>query len=278
MDIGRINSLKVARDTPHGIFLEDEEGENVLLPGKYLNGAEKEGDLINVFIYNDSEDRLVATTETPKIQLDEFAVLEVVDVNKFGVFLDWGLEKDLLVPFKEQNKKMKVGKRYLVRMYLDDDTDRLVATGKIKRFLSNESITVAEKEKVELIVFNQSDLGFDVAINKMHLGILYRNEVFRPIDIGDILDGYIKKIREDGKIDASLQPIAGDHVDKSSEAILQALNAQGGKLYLTDKSSPEDIYQSLHMSKKTFKKSIGALYKRRLITMQEDHIQLVDQK
>ena len=278
MDIGRINSLKVARDTPHGIFLEDEEGENVLLPGKYLNGAEKEGDLINVFIYNDSEDRLVATTETPKIQLDEFAVLEVVDVNKFGVFLDWGLEKDLLVPFKEQNKKMKVGKRYLVRMYLDDDTDRLVATGKIKRFLSNESITVAEKEKVELIVFNQSDLGFDVAINKMHLGILYRNEVFRPIDIGDTLDGYIKKIREDGKIDASLQPIAGDHVDKSSEAILQALNAQGGKLYLTDKSSPEDIYQSLHMSKKTFKKSIGALYKRRLITMQEDHIQLVDQK
>jgi predicted RNA-binding protein (virulence factor B family) len=276
MEIGKINSLKVTRDTPHGMFLEDEEGEDVLLPGKYLKGDEKEGDMIDVFIYNDSEDRLVATTQTPKIQLDEFAVLQVVDVNKFGVFLDWGLDKDLLVPFKEQNKKMIVGKKYLVRMYLDDDTDRLVATGKIRRFLSNDPVTVSEKEMVELIVFSQSELGFDVAINKKHTGIIYRNEVFRPIDIGDKMNGYVKKIREDGKIDVSLQPEASEHVDHSSEVILHALNANEGRLDLTDKSSPEEIYRILHMSKKTFKKAIGGLYKRRMIKIQNDHILLVE--
>ena len=276
MEIGKINSLRVTRDTPHGMFLEDEEGEDVLLPGKYLKGDEKEGDMIDVFIYNDSEDRLVATTQTPKIQLDEFAVLQVVDVNKFGVFLDWGLDKDLLVPFKEQNKKMIVGKKYLVRMYLDDDTDRLVATGKIRRFLSNDPVTVSEKEMVELIIFSQSELGFDVAINKKHTGIIYRNEVFRPIDIGDKMNGYVKRIREDGKIDVSLQPEASEHVDHSSEVILHALKANEGRLDLTDKSSPEEIYRILHMSKKTFKKAIGGLYKRRMIKIQNDHILLVE--
>ncbi|MCK5279222.1 MAG: GntR family transcriptional regulator, partial [Cyclobacteriaceae bacterium] len=142
MKIGEHNSLKVLRDTPHGIFLADEEGEVVLLPGKYLSGDEKEGDVKEVFIYNDSEDRLVATTETPKILLNEFAALKVIDVNKNGVFLDWGLEKDLLVPFKEQNKKMQLGQTYVVRMYLDEDTDRLVATAKLKKYLSNEELTI----------------------------------------------------------------------------------------------------------------------------------------
>ena len=173
MNIGKVNSLKVSRDTPHGLFLVDEEGEDVLLPGKYLRGDEKEGDYIDVFIYNDSEDRLVATTEVPKILLDQFAVLKVVDVNKFGVFLDWGLDKDLLVPFKEQNKKMALGQQYVVRMYLDDDTDRLVATAKIKKFLSNDQLKIKEKDKVNLTVFNKSELGFDVIINNEHLGLIY---------------------------------------------------------------------------------------------------------
>jgi len=274
MEIGKINSLKVSRDTPHGMFLVDEEGEDVLLPGKFLTGNEKEGDELSVFVYNDSEDRIVATTQTPKIQLDEFSVLQVVDVNKYGVFLDWGLDKDLLVPFKEQNKKMVVGKKYLVKMYLDDETDRLVATGKVKKFLSNDELTVKEKERVSLIVISQSDLGFDVAINKKHLGIIYRNEVFRPIENGDMLDGFVKKIRADGKIDISLQAEFSQHMDESSQVIIDVLNSNSGSLELTDKSSPEEISRLLHMSKKTFKRAVGNLYRQRLISIEKGSIKL----
>jgi len=275
MNIGKVNSLKVSRDTPHGLFLVDEEGEDVLLPGKYLRGDEKEGDYIDVFIYNDSEDRLVATTEVPKILLDQFAVLKVVDVNKFGVFLDWGLDKDLLVPFKEQNKKMALGQQYVVRMYLDDDTDRLVATAKIKKFLSNDQLKIEEKDKVNLTVFNKSELGFDVIINNEHLGLIYRNEVFTPIEIGDQLVGYVKHIREDGKIDVSLQPEILTHLDNSSEVILNALKANDGILHISDKSSPEAIYEAFHMSKKSFKKAVGILYKRRMVTLDGEQITLL---
>ena len=275
MNIGKVNSLKVSRDTPHGLFLVDEEGEDVLLPGKYLRGDEKEGDYIDVFIYNDSEDRRVATTEVPKILLDQFAVLKVVDVNKFGVFLDWGLDKDLLVPFKEQNKKMALGQQYVVRMYLDDDTDRLVATAKIKKFLSNDQLKIKEKDKVNLTVFNKSELGFDVIINNEHLGLIYRNEVFTPIEIGDQLVGYVKHIREDGKIDVSLQPDILTHLDNSSEVILNALKANDGILHISDKSSPEAIYEAFHMSKKSFKKAVGILYKRRMVALDGEQITLL---
>ena len=275
MKIGEINSLKVARDTPHGIFLVDEEGEDVLLPGKYLTGSEKEGDVLDVFIYNDSEDRIVATTEKPKIKLNEFAALRVIDVNKSGVFLDWGLEKDLLVPFKEQNKKMELGNSYVVRMYLDEETDRLVATAKVKKFLSNDSLTVKEKDKVSLMVYNQSDLGYDVMINEKHMGLVFRNEVFAPIKIGDILSGYVKKIRDDGKIDISLQPDLKTHVENSNDVILNALISHEGVLKLSDQSSPDEIYLKLHISKKTFKKSIGNLYKQGKITIENDRILLV---
>lgn len=275
MNIGKVNSLKVSRDTPHGLFLVDEEGEDVLLPGKYLKGDEKEGDYIDVFIYNDSEDRLVATTEVPKILLDQFAVLKVVDVNKFGVFLDWGLDKDLLVPFKEQNKKMALGNQYVVRMYLDDDTDRLVATAKIRKFLSNDQLKIKEKDKVDLVVFNRSELGFDVIINNEHLGLIYKNEVFKPIEIGDQLVGYIKHIRDDGKIDVSLQPDILTHLDHSSEVILKALKAKGGVLHISDKSSPEAIYEAFHMSKKSFKKAVGILYKRRMVALDGEKITLL---
>jgi len=276
MKIGEINSLKVSRDTPHGLYLEDEKGDSVLLPGKYLKGDEKEGDIIDVFLYNDSEDRLVATTETPKIMLDEFGVLKVIDVTKHGVFLDWGLDKDLMVPFKEQNKKMVLDQSYVVRMYLDEDTDRLVATAKIKKFLSNDSLSVEEKEKVDLIVFNQSDLGFDVIINEKHMGLLYRNEVFYPIATGDKISGFIKQIREDGKIDVSLQPAGSIHLDNSSTAILNALKSNDGILNVTDKSSPETIYAALHMSKKTFKRAVGNLYKQRKIKIEANHIALLN--
>ncbi|MCK5467197.1 MAG: GntR family transcriptional regulator [Cyclobacteriaceae bacterium] len=275
MKIGEHNSLKVLRDTPHGIFLADEEGEVVLLPGKYLSGDEKEGDVKEVFIYNDSEDRLVATTETPKILLNEFAALKVIDVNKNGVFLDWGLEKDLLVPFKEQNKKMQLGQTYVVRMYLDEDTDRLVATAKLKKYLSNEELTIKPGDEVDLMVFNQSDLGYEMIIDQQHVGLVYRNEVFSPVNIGDKLTGYIKQIRNDGKIDVSLQPDSATHIEKSNEVIIRALKSNDGVLNLSDKSSPEDIYAALNMSKKTFKKAIGNLYKQRKITIRSGQISFV---
>ncbi len=275
MKIGELNSLKVVRETPHGMYLSDEDGEEVLMPGKYLTGQEKEGDLKEAFVYNDSEDRLVATTETPKIELNGFAALKVIDVNKSGVFLDWGLEKDLLVPFKEQNKKMELGRTYVVRMYLDEETDRLVATGKVKKFLSNEELTVQENEQVKLMVYNASDLGYDVMINERHTGLVFRNEVFAPIKIGDQMTGYIKQIREDGKIDVRLQPDAETHVENSNSKILETLKSQGGTLNLSDKSSPEDIYEALQMSKKTFKKAVGSLYKQRKITLESGKISLV---
>lgn len=275
MNIGRINTLKVSRDTPHGLFLVDDNDDDVLLPGKYLKGDEKVGDELEVFIYNDSEDRVVATTETPKIKLDEFAVLKVIDVNKNGVFMDWGLDKDLLVPFKEQNKKMVLGNSYVVKMYLDEETDRLVATAKIKKFLSNETLEIEEKEKVDLIVFNQGDLGFDVMINEKYIGLIYRNEVFSQIRTGDKLIGYVKRIREDGKVDVSLQPDQATHMENSSSVILEALENNGGSIKLSDKSSPEDIYNTLQISKKAFKKAIGILYKQRKILIEPNQISLI---
>lgn len=276
MKIGQLNSLKVSRNTPHGIFLVDDEGEDILLPGKYLTGDEKEGDIKELFVYNDSEDRLVATTETPKIQLNGFAALKVIDVNKSGVFLDWGLDKDLLVPFKEQNKKMQLGQTYIVRMYLDEDTDRLVATGKVKKYLSNEELTVQPGDKVDLMVFNQTDLGFDVIINKCHYGLVFRNEVFETIKTGDSIQGYIKQIREDGKIDVSLQPDKMTHIENSNDEILIALKAQGGKLNVTEKSSPEEIYAAFKMSKKAFKRAIGSLYKQNKILIEAGEISLIE--
>lgn len=277
MKIGQLNSLKVSRNTPHGIFLEDDEGEDILLPGKYLTGDEKEGDIKELFVYNDSEDRLVATTETPKIQLNEFAALKVIDVNKSGVFLDWGLDKDLLVPFKEQNKKMQLGNTYVVRMYLDEETDRLVATGKVKKYLSNEELTVKQGDKVDLMVFNQTDLGFEVMINNIHYGMVFRNEVFAPIKTGDSLQGYIKQIREDGKIDVSLQPDKITHIENSNEVIMNAIKSQGGKLNVSDKSSPEEIYAAFQMSKKTFKRAIGNLYKLKKIKIESGEILLLEE-
>lgn len=274
MKIGELNSLKISRFAPQGAYLEDEAGEAVLLPKKYLNGEEEEGQDVEVFIYNDSEDRLVATTENPSINLNEFALLKVVDVSKFGVFLDWGLEKDLLVPFKEQNKKMQLGQSYVVRLILDEDTDRLIASARIKRYLSNEELEVEEKDKVELIIFNESEMGFEAIINSQHLGLIFKNEVFTSLKMGDRMTGYVKHIRPDKKIDVTLQPPMAAHVGERSEYILNLLKEQGGRLEISDKSSPDEIYAALQMSKKVFKKAIGNLYKQRLIEIDQSGISL----
>lgn len=259
------------------MYLADEEGREVLLPRKYVPQDLTEDDEIEVFIFNDSEDRTTATTVQPKILLHQVALLQVKQVNKFGAFLDWGLEKDLLVPFREQRSEMIQGKSYLVYLYIDDESQRLVGTNKWQRFINNEELTIKEEEEVDLIVANSTDLGTNVIINHRHLGLVYKNEIFRSIHLGDRIKGFIKHIRPDNKIDVSLQQQGYAHVEPNAEKILQILRNNNGFLGLHDGSSPADIRAQLEMSKKTFKKAIGALYKRQLIEIKAKGIYLVSQ-
>lgn len=274
IQLGKYNRLKAIRSTRHGMYLADEEGREVLLPRKYVPAELSEEGEIDVFIFNDSEDRPTATTVKPKILLHQVALLQVKQVNKFGAFLDWGLEKDLLVPFREQRSEMIKGKSYLVYLYVDDESQRLVATNKWQRFINNEELTVKEEDEVDLVVANTTDLGTNVIINNRHQGLIYKNEIFRRIQPGDHIKGYIKHIRPDNKIDVSLQQQGYAHVEPNAEKILKTLRQNGGFLGLHDGSSPADIRAQLEMSKKTFKKAIGALYKRQLIEIKSKGIYL----
>lgn len=275
IQLGQYNRLKAVRSTRHGMYLADEEGREVLLPRKYVPGDLAEEGYIEVFIFNDSEDRPTATTIQPKILLHQVALLQVKQVNKFGAFLDWGLEKDLLVPFREQRSEMVKGKSYLVYLYIDEESQRLVATNKWQRFINNENLTVKEEEEVDLVVANTTDLGTNVIINHRHLGLVYKNEIFRRIYPGDQIKGFIKHIRPDNKIDVRLRQQGYAHVEPNAEKILQILRKNDGFLGLHDGSSPDDIRSQLEMSKKTFKKAIGALYKRQLIEIKSKGIYLV---
>ncbi len=277
IEIGKYNKLKAIRLTPPGMYLAEEgnEEEVVLLPHKYIPSTLKVEDEVSVFIYRDSEDRLVATTLTPKILLHEIACLEVKDVNDHGAFLDWGLEKDLLVPYREQQKKMRPGEKYLVYLYLDSDTDRLAATSKIDRFLEWEDLTVRIGDQVDLLIGEATDLGVNVIINNIHKGLIYQNEIFKKVAPGDKTTGYIKDIRDDGKIDVSFQIQGYRNIDPSAELILEKLKANKGFLKLNDSSDPQDIMHKLQMSKKTFKKAIGSLFRQRLIAIEEDGIYLL---
>ena len=276
INIGEINHLKAVRSTDNGVYLTDEaDGGEVLLPNKYVPDDIAEGDVLEVFIFNDSEDRITATTAKPKIKLHEFACLQVRDVTNVGAFLDWGLEKDLLVPFKEQPGRMSKGGWYMVFLYLDGETDRLVASGRYQKFLQKENITVKPGEEVDLIIDDPTDLGVNVIINHRFRGLIYQNELFQKIRRGDHRTGYIKTVREDGKIDVTLQRPGYAKVEPNAGKILAQLKANQGYLRLTDKSDPEDIAEILEMSKKTFKKAIGALYKQRLIRLEKDGIYLV---
>lgn len=274
IQIGQYNTLKVARETKSGLYLADEEGQEVLLPGKYIPKDIKTGDEIAVFIYKDSEDRLVATTQQPKITLHQFAYLQVNAVNPYAAFLDWGLEKDLFVPYREQPEKMVQGKFYLVYLYLDEKTDRLVASGNVGRYLNNEELTVEVGQEVDVLIWEPTDLGFNVIVNNLHKGLIYHNELFAPVKPGDVRKGYIKKIREENRIDVQLQKSGYDNIEPNAGKILTQLKAQGGFLPLTDNSAPEDITNQLEMSKKTFKKAIGLLYKQQIIRLADDGIYL----
>jgi uncharacterized protein len=276
IEIGKYNVLEVLRDTSSGLFLggDEEDDQDVLLPGNAIPEGTSVGDKLEVFIYNDSEDRVIATTLQPKITLHHFAYLQVKMVTKMGAFMDWGLNKDLLVPFREQNGAMQEDKYYIVYLYLDKATNRLVGSSKISRFLYNQALTIEEGEEVDLLFWQNTELGINVIINHVHKGLLYHNELFEKVKIGDVRKGYIKKIREDNKIDVSLQKLGYENVEPNAQKILNKLKEMKGFLPLSDNSSPAEITQQLEMSKKTFKKSIGLLYKQKMIRLEENGIYL----
>jgi predicted RNA-binding protein (virulence factor B family) len=276
IQIGRTNNLTILRQTPPGMYLGDDENEVVLLPNKFIEPDFKVGDKIDVFIYRDSEDRLIATRFKPFAEVNQFAFLCVSEVSKIGAFLDWGLEKDLFVPFKEQKQKMIEGHSYVVYIYVDELSERIVASSKINKFISNEVLKVEQGQEVDLLVYNETDLGFTCIINGMHKGLIYHNDVFTDLAIGDQTKGFIKLIREGNLIDLSLQNLGFKNVLSSTEKILDYLNKHEGYLELTDKSSPDLIERRFDMSKSTFKKSIGVLYRQRKVTLHEDGVRLVN--
>ena len=277
IEIGKYNTLTILRDTKVGLFLGNgNEAEDILLPNKYVPQQFKIGDEMTVFVYLDHEQRPVATTLEPYILLNEFALLRVNYTNQVGAFLDWGMEKDILVPFREQARPMEKGKRYLVYLYNDEKTNRLVASSKINQFLDNENLTVEEGEEVDLIVSHITDIGINVIINEKHKGLLYKDQIYDDsIRTGDRKRGYIKAIRPDNKIDVTLDIPGYANVEPNAQHIMDELRASRGFLRLNDNSHPEDIKTVLKMSKKTFKKAIGALYRDKLIEIKEDGIYLV---
>jgi len=274
-EIGKLNTLRVVKEVEFGLYLDGGEHGEILLPKRYVPENCKPEDIIDVFIYLDSEDRIIATTEKPYIKIGEFAMLKVISVTSMGAFLDWGLLKDLFVPFREQKQKMEDGKWYIVTMYLDLETKRLVASAKIEKFLDNLPPEYEAGEEVDLMIVGETDLGFNAIINSKHTGVLYKNEVFQPLKRGQKLKGYIKKIREDEKIDLLLQKPGFQKVDESTLKILDVLKSHGGYLAITDKSDPDVIYNMLGVSKKTYKKAIGALFKLRIISIEDKGIRLV---
>jgi len=275
IEIGKYHKLKVIKKLDFGIYLDGGNDEEILLPKAYIKNEINIGDFINVFIYRDSEDRLIATTLKPFAIVDEFAYLKVKSINKIGTFLDWGLPKDLLVPFREQKEKMVEGKYYLVKIYVDIATDRIVATANFRRFMSDDFSLLNEGQEVEILIFDKTEIGFNVIINSNYLGIIYKNEIFKRISIGDKTKGYIKKLREDGKIDISLQQAGYENIAEVVEFILNKLKSNNGVLCLSDKSNPKQIYSVLQISKKVFKKAIGFLYKEKKIVIKENAIELI---
>ncbi|AGB41969.1 hypothetical protein Halha_2075 [Halobacteroides halobius DSM 5150] len=275
MDIGEFNEAEIVRAKEFGAYL-DVDGEEVLLPNKYIPEGAKIGDKVKVFIYKDSKDRNIATTVTPKAKVGDHAYLKVKDANKIGAFLDWGLEKDLLVPHSEQINKMKEGKSYVVKILLDEVSNRLVATEKFDKSSQNDRIDVSEGDKVDILVYRFTDLGAKVVINNKNYGLVYEDDIYKKLKIGDKVKGYIKKVREDKKIDVSLRKIGYGKVEDAKSKILKKLKLTDGFLALNDNSSPQIIREKLEMSKGTFKKAIGGLYKERIINITDKGVKLKD--
>ena len=268
MKIGEYNDLRINRIVYFGAYLIDEDTHDVLLPKRYLTPEMKVGDEIKVFVYNDSENRPVATTETPHAVVGDFALMRVKAVNKVGAFLDWGLAaKDLLVPFSEQRVDMQAGRSYIVRVYLDPASQRIVASAKLAKFLNQSEPEYYHREKVDVLVVQRSDLGYRVIINNAHWGQIYQNETYQDVNIGDRFTAFVKQVRPDGKIDVTLAKIEKMRVDDLADRILDYLSAHNGEMALTDKSDPEEINKTFNCSKKDFKKALGLLYKQQEVTL-----------
>lgn len=275
MQLGKINKLKVDRITKFGTYLIDNGNEEVLLPDDY-EGEVNLDDEIEVFIYLNNNEEYVATTKTPKITVNRFAFLEVKDVNNVGAFIDIGIDKELLVPYAEQTEEMYVGSFYLVFMYLDEETNRLVGSCKENDFVFFDEIDIKREDVVDLLLYRRTENGINAIVNNLYKGLIFESDIHKEINLGDQLKGFVKNVREDGKIDLTLAPIGYKmEVDTTSKIILEKLREEDGVLFLTDKSTPEAIKSQLGLSKKAFKRSLGFLYKKKFILILEDSIKLV---
>lgn len=273
--IGKYNTLTVLRKVDFGFYLDGQSSGDILLPLRYAPGNCRIGDKLEVFIYFDSEDRIIATTQKPFATVGEFAWLQVSAVNQVGAFLDWGLPKDLLVPFREQKQKMEIGKHYAVFLYIDTVTERIAASAKLAQFLNHEPLNYLPGDEVDLFVTGITDLGYKVIINNRHEGILYKNEVFSPLKKGLKIRGYVRKVRDDGKVDLRLLQDGHDKVNELSGKVLDIIRQNSGFIDVTDKSPAERIYREFGMSKKVFKQVLGALYKNKQIAFTSEGISLL---
>lgn len=271
MKIGEYNTLKIVRFTSVGAYLEDDQENDVLLPNKYLTDEMELDDDVNVFIYKDSEDRVVATTETPLIEMNGFAFLKCTAVNFFGAFVDWGLEKELMVPFKEQNLKLEEDRYYLTYLYLDEETNRVVGSTKVNRYMPECTEEFPEDEQVSLLICENTDLGIKVVVNNKYSGLIFNNDISKNIKRGDYIKGYVSNVREDGKLDIRLDKVGRDKIVDSADKLLQILRVKK-TLSIHDKSDPDTIRETVGMSKKTFKQAIGNLYRNKLILIENEKI------
>ena len=276
IELGKYNQLEVVKEVDFGVYLDGGEEGEILLPTRYVPEDCKMGDILNVFRYLDMDERLIATTLTPYVQVGQFACLEVSWVNEYGAFLNWGLMKDLFVPFREQKMKMQVGRKYVIHAHLDEESYRIVASAKVERYLSKDKPEYAAGDEVNILIWQKTDLGFKAIIDNKYSGLLYENEIFTSLETGMEMKAFVKQVREDGKVDLILQKPGFEKIDDFAKTLLDYIREQGGRISLNDKSPAEDIYDTFGVSKKTFKKGVGDLYKKRLISLHEDGITLAE--
>ena len=274
MELGHYNDLSIVRFTDHGAILDAGEGKEILMPKNYTTEEMKSGDVVHVFVYLDQSDRPVATTETPLVEVGGFAYLRVAWTNRFGAFMNWGLMKDLFVPFSEQRHHFMQDKSYIIYVYVDSRTGRIVGTSKLDRCFSEESPDLHAGDEVRILIWKQTDLGYKVIVNNLYEGLVYQNEIFTPIHIGDSMDAVVKNVRPDGKLDIALQHDGRQLVDDLSKRILEELQQSGDSLSVNDESSPLEISEHFGVSKKAFKRAIGNLYRRKLVLIENGEIKL----
>lgn len=275
IELGKFNRLKIVKEVDFGLYLDGGEEGEILLPARYVPYNYEIGQLIDVFVYLDNEERLIATTLKPYVQVGEFAYLQVSWVNQYGAFLDWGLMKDLFCPFREQKRKMEVGRSYIIHTHVDEESFRIMASAKVEHYLSTERPPYTPDEEVNLLVWQHTNMGYKVIIDNKYQGLVFDNQVFRELEVGDSLKGYIIQVRDDGKVDVALQKKGRQQTLDFADTLLNYMERNGGRCYLHDKSPAEEIYERFKVSKKVFKKAVGDLYKRRLIEITDHGLELV---